>query len=289
VSIYRSLEGRNRILKLYDQNWNDLHIAKEDIDLNTRYGQTHIVISGPQNGQPIVVFHGGNMISPISFAWIAPLISKYRIFAPDTVGHPGYSAETRLDARSFQYGEWAADVVDGLGLSQPVVMGGSYGAGILLNLAAYAPQKICKGILVVPSGFAPPPLGPLVFRIGIPMILYMLTKQRTWLIRSLEPMCPTPSDAVIEITGEVFQSLKIEPEMPRSIGHEDLTNYTAPTLVLAADQDILFPASAVLQQARKVIPNLVAAEVLTGSTHFIPVRLWEYLCERIDRFIQTTS
>ena len=98
-----------------------------------------------------------------------------------------------------------------------------------------------------------------------------------------------PSDAVIEITGEVYRSLKLEPEMPRSSGPEDLTNYHAPTLVLAADQDILFPGPAVLQRAREVIPNLVAAEVLTSSTHFIPASLWDYLCERIDRFIQTNS
>ena len=289
MSIYRSIEGRNRILKLYDQNWDDLHLVKEDIFIETRHGQTHIVITGPQDGQPIVVFHGGNMISPVSFAWITSLTKTYRIYAPDTVGHPGYSAETRLDPGSFQYGEWAADVVDGLRLNQPVVMGGSYGAGILLNLAAHAPQKIGKGILVVPSGFAPPPLGSLLFQIGIPMILYMITKQRTWLVHSLEPMFPMPSDAVIEITGEVYRSLKLEPEMPRSIGPEDLTNYHAPTLVLAADQDILFPGPAVLQRAREVIPNLVAAEVMTGSTHFIPASLWDYLCERIDRFIQTNS
>ncbi len=144
MTIYRSVEGRNRILQLYDQNWDDLHLVKDDIFIDTRHGQTHVVITGPQDGQPLVVFHGGNMISPVSFAWITALTKTYRIYAPDTVGHPGYSAETRLDAGSFQYGEWAADVVDGLRLDQPVVMGGSYGAGILLNLAAMPHRKSAK-------------------------------------------------------------------------------------------------------------------------------------------------
>lgn len=84
------------------------------------------------------------MISPISFAWTASLTKKYRLYAPDTVGQPGYSAETRLNPRSFQYGEWAADGIDAFELVKPVVMGGSYGAGILFNLAAVAPRKLEK-------------------------------------------------------------------------------------------------------------------------------------------------
>jgi pimeloyl-ACP methyl ester carboxylesterase len=221
---------QNRILKLYDQNWDALHLAREDCYIETRHGQTHVVVTGPADGQPIVVFHGGNMISPVSFAWITALTQKYRIYAPDTVGHPGYSAETWLDPGSFQYGERAADVLDGLHLDRPVVMGGSYGAGILLNLAAYAPQKIGKGILVVPSGFAPPPLLPLVIRIGFPMIMYQLTQQRTWLVRSLEPMFPQPSNAVVEVTGEVYRSVRVEAQIPRSVRPADLQAYQATNL-----------------------------------------------------------
>ena len=255
----------------------------------TRHGKTHVVTTGPQDGIPIVVFHGGNMISPISFAWITTLADRYRLYAPDTVGHPGYSDETRLKAGSFQYGEWAADVIDGLGLDQPVVMGGSYGAGILLNLAAYAPEKIGKAILVVPSGFAPPPLLPLISKIGVPMIMYQLTHTHAWLVRSLSAMYPEPAENFVEATGAVYKHLKVESEMPRSIHREDLVNFQAPTLVLAAEKDILFPPSSVIQHAREVIPNLVAAEVIAGSTHFVPPQLWNRLCARIDRFIQETS
>lgn len=288
MSIYRSAEGKERILKLYDQNWDALNLDLEHCTVSTRHGSTHVVVTGPRDGQPVVVFHGGNMISPVSFAWVASLTNGYRFYAPDTVGHPGYSAETRLKPASFQYGEWAADVIDGLGLNQPVVMGGSYGAGILLNLAGFAPEKIGKGILVVPSGFAPPPLWPLIKRIVFPMLMYRMTGQHVWLVRSLEPMYPEPSEAVVAVTGEVFRSVKIEPEMPRTIQVEDLKRYLAPTLVMGAEKDVFFPGVAVLRRAPQVIPNLAAAELIPGSSHFIPQKLWGMLCERIERFIETT-
>ncbi len=71
----------------------------------TRHGATHIVTTGPRNGIPILFFHGGNMISLISFAWITELAGRYRIYAPDTPGHPGHSDEARLEPGSFEYGE----------------------------------------------------------------------------------------------------------------------------------------------------------------------------------------
>lgn len=68
MSIYRSIKGKERILQLYDQAWAGLHLDLEHRQVATRYGRTHVVITGPRDGQPMVVFHGGNMISPVSFA-----------------------------------------------------------------------------------------------------------------------------------------------------------------------------------------------------------------------------
>ena len=111
MSIYDSLQGKEQVLKLYDQNWAALGSKFESSFIDTRYGKTHVVATGLAGAQPIIVFHGGNMISPISFAWFVKLANRYRIYAPDTVGHPGRSAETRLNPRTFQYGQWAADVI----------------------------------------------------------------------------------------------------------------------------------------------------------------------------------
>ena len=58
--------------------------------------------------------------------------------------------------------------------------------------------------------------------------------------------------------------MKINPEMPRPARNGELDELFAPTLVVAAKNDILFPASKVIPRAREIFPNLVLAEIIDG-------------------------
>ena len=106
-----------------------------------------------------------------------------------------------------------------------------------------------------------------------------------WPIFKGEPI----DEEVSEITEAVFRWVHIEPEMPRNVRREELINFKAPTLVMAAEKDGLFPADKVVKRAREVFPNLVAAEVIPGATHYLPPRYHAYLNERFERFLQETN
>ena len=54
------------------------------------------------------------------------------------------------------------------------------------------------------------------------------------------------------------------PEMPRPAYDGELDNLTAPTMVIAAKGDILFPASRVIPRAKAIFPNLVYSETIDG-------------------------
>ena len=68
----------------------------------------------------------------------------------------------------------------------------------------------------------------------------------------------------------------------------ELAPFQAPVLVLAAERDGLFPADKVIQRAREGIPNLVAAEVFPGATHYLPARYHPQLSERCECFLRET-
>ena len=49
----------------------------------------------------------------------------------------------------------------------------------------------------------------------------------------------------------------------------------------------MFPGQAVVQRAKEIIPNLVAAECLEGGTHYSSKTDLKYVNERIIEFLET--
>lgn len=290
TSIYRTPEGEAEIHAIYDRQLARLNLPHESRMVNTRFGATHVLVLGPQAAPPVVMLQGGNTTSPLTLGWIKPLIEQFRVYAPDTIGHPGKSAPVRLSPRDNSYGQWLADVLDALDLEQPPLLGGSYGAGILLRAAVLAPERISKAVLFIPSGLVSIPAGTMLHLLWW-LGLYRLRPSPARLKRLLSPMFKDEpiDEEVIEITEAVFRLVRIEPGMPRNVRREELLNFKAPALVIAAERDGLFPAEAVVKRSREVFPNLVAAEVISGATHYLSARHHAYLNERCKRFLQETS
>jgi len=90
---------------------------------------------------------------------------------------------------------------------------------------------------------------------------------------------------VIEITAAVFEHVYIEPEMPRNVTRDEMTSFKAPVLVIAAERDHLFPAHKVVARAEQVFQNLVAAEIISDSPHYLPDRFLPAVNARIDKFL----
>lgn len=151
-NVYKSPKSEHLMKELYDRQISSLNIEFEDIYLNTRFGETHLIKTGNPEGKPILLFHGGNSTTPYFLRDFLYLRNNYLLYAVDTMGHPGKSAQNVLSAINLEYGEWASDVIDGLGFKQMICIGGSYGGGILAKLMCVSPQKIIKAILLVPSG-----------------------------------------------------------------------------------------------------------------------------------------
>lgn len=288
TTIYKSAEGKAKILDLYDSFQKSLGMAFEDRVVNTRFGETHILAAGPVQGSPVVITHGGNSITPQGLRGLLPLLKdgRYRIFAPDTIGHPGKSAQVRLSPRDQSYGEWLNDVLDGLGLERAAFVGGSYGAGILLRLAAFAPQRITKVALFVPSGIVAVPLTSMIFKITIPYLMYILSPSRQRMLQAIQWMGSDLDADILNLIEAVFQNVYVEAEMPRPAAKAELANFTAPTLVIAAEKDAMFPGDAVVKRAKKIFSNLQVAECLTGETHYSSKTALEYVNKRIIKFLE---
>lgn len=60
MTIYKSVTGKKKILKLYDEQLGRLKTDYSDKWIPTSFGETHLIETGNPAGIPLLVFHGGN-------------------------------------------------------------------------------------------------------------------------------------------------------------------------------------------------------------------------------------
>ena len=179
-TIYKSEEGKKKILELYDHQLSRLTVPYKDVYIQTSFGRTHLIETGSLSGEPLLVFHGGNATTAYNLLACDFLFDGFHIYAVDTIGHPGKSAETSLSATGYAYGRWIGEVISGLGYDCISLFGGSFGGGVIAKTMCEVPDKVKKAVLYIPAGIKNAPAIKNA-RMLIPMTLYWITGKEKWL------------------------------------------------------------------------------------------------------------
>ncbi|MBU9713893.1 alpha/beta fold hydrolase [Evansella tamaricis] len=255
-SIYKNKEGKKKILDSYEQYLETFSVDFERMYISTRFGKTHVLVTGPSNGKPIFIFQGGNCINPITLSWFSELFQNYRIYAPDTPGHPGFSDEFRMSGKDESFALWIADLMEYFQIEKSSFIGPSYGAGIILRLATFLPKKMACSVLVSPAGIKMGSKLDMIRKILVPLSLFHITSNEKHLKKISDVMSLNSMKNIDhQIISEIFKSTKLEQDMPKLTDPNELLNYTAPTLLIAGDNDIFFPEKNVVSRAKELIPN----------------------------------
>jgi pimeloyl-ACP methyl ester carboxylesterase len=266
-SIYRSPEGEAEILALYDEALAALDRGHESLTVGTRYGDTHVLAVGAEDAPPVVFLSGGNFLNPTCLRWFLPLAEDHRLYAPDLVGQPGKSTQTRPSPKGDGHALWIEDVLDGLGLDYVPFVGLSYGAGIAIRVLGHAPERVSRAALVSPAAVAAGPISSLLVRVALPMLLYRLSPTKENLLRAASPILTEPEDLAVRQLGAVYRHVRLDAGLPRMASEQELRDFGKPVAVFASEEDVFFPARRVLARAEEIFPNLVSAECLKGCRH----------------------
>ena len=268
MSIYRSQLSKSLVINLYNAQIAKLDIPYKDIFVETSFGRTHVVEIGNLEGKPLLVFHGGNSTTAYNLLACRFLLDTFHIYAVDIIGHPGKSAENILMPFGYHYGRWAGEVISALGYEKICCLGGSFGGGVLTKLMCIAPSKVERAVLLVPAGIDNA-LPTETARMMVPLIRYYLTKDEKYVKETA--MYMALSDKVLTkdfmaVVKNALDHVKIHPIMPSDVEPQRLHKCKAPTLVMAAEYDCMFPARKVLPKAKKVLPNC-KVHMLKGRGH----------------------
>lgn len=285
--MFRSEAGRAAVADWHERFRAKLKAPVEARKVPTAFGETHLLVGGPKDAPPLVLLHGAMASSAHVLCELEGLLSRFRVHAVDVLGQSVKSADARLRVDNDDAGRWLAEVMDAVGLPRAHVVGVSWGGFVATRLAVVAPARVERLVLLVPAGLVktPPWLG--FTRMGWPMLKYRLFPSEARRRAFLEGLLTTTTDEWLPYLGEAFDAYRMDMRVPMVARPEELAGFTAPTLVVAADDDVSFPGAALLARAKEVFPGLSDTELLTGCKHSPPTtpefRAW--LSGRIGAFL----
>jgi pimeloyl-ACP methyl ester carboxylesterase len=101
-------------------------------------------------GEPLLLIHGMGGTSNAWRAVMPTLAKKYRVIAPDLLGH-GQSDKPRGDYSLGAFAVLLRDLLDALDIPQATIIGHSLGGGIAMQFA-HQHRQYCRRIVLISSG-----------------------------------------------------------------------------------------------------------------------------------------
>ena len=222
------------------------------------------------DGSPLVILHGAMASSAHALGELGGLMETFRVYAVDVMGQSVKSADMRPSVLNDEYGRWMVEVLDGLQLPKVNLIGISWGGFVSIRFAAVAPERIERLVLLVPAGMVSGSAFAGFVRMGWPMAMYMLSPTPARLQKFMANLLTTLDDDWAPYLGDAFLSYNMNMTVPKLAKPEELKSLTAPTLVIAADDDVSFPGDRVLSRAAELFPRLAGTELIKGCKHSPP-------------------
>jgi pimeloyl-ACP methyl ester carboxylesterase len=285
-ALYRTREAYDGMMDFYDRQLARLTVLYQTRYVNTRHGQTYVLTAGYPANPPMVLWHGMNANLASWVDQINEFGKDFYIIAPDTVGDAGRSDPRRLDRKSPAYGEWAADVLKALNISNAHMVGISGGGWMILRLATVAPQLIRSATLISTAGLFP--ISMMILIKVLPWLLF--AKPEASAKRFLTVMSP-PYHHIGDGDVESFMHLmkfKSQVGIPPFTDSE-LSQLTAPSMLLMGQYEKTCNPLQALERAKRCIPGLKAAELVTNVGHGMTGENPVEVHDRIRKFIASVS
>ena len=282
--VYKNRASEESMQQFYDKVLKELNVKYEEMYLETKFGNTHVLIIGDKNKAPIFTVHGGNGMNPLNIKLFLPLLEHYCIYAPDVIGFPGKSEPIRLNPKDDSYGEWLKELLDKLKISSIPFVVSSYSSAFMLDLAKIAPERIEKAVLLVPSGIAHGPIIPILRKQMLPFMTYFIRPNEQRLRKAVEPMLTEEEEIWYEFFNLILTNYKMELRSPREFTKKEMSGFKAPVYIIAAENDIFFPPNKVIPKAKYIFNNIYKTKIITGK-HLPDKKTMSMVCEEIVNFI----
>jgi len=292
---FKTPEGKATYLAAYDAAMKLWPVPYEERDIQTRFGMTHVVISGPKEAPPLVLLHGYMATLMMWAPNIADFSKEYRVYAVDVMGQPSRSIPTEPIRDRADFVAWLSATLDGLHLNRVSLVGMSFGGWIALGYAVAKPERIENLVLLSVGGFLP--MAKQFTVRGLLMAFWptrlTVTSFMHWIGVKEDPADPDTYGMrdLIELTYLGLKYFRMPQEtarvMPTVFSDGELRSMQMPTLVLFGDHEVICDPAAALSRALRLIPDC-RGELVPGPRHEMCARKHGLVDVRVLDFLKNS-
>ena len=250
-------------------------------------------------GEVLLLVHGMGGSSNTWSGVIPLLAKKYRVIAPDLLGH-GESDKPRGDYSVGAFAVLLRDLLDALDVPRVTVIGHSLGGGVAMQFA-HQHRQYCERIVLISSGGFGDDVGRVLRLLSLPgseLVLPVIASRPAVLAGNALRALMGSSDrfkarpslsnrdnrqaflrtlrSVVDFRGQAVSALN-------RLGFHGVL----PALIISGDQDRVIPVEHA-RAAHRMLPNS-RLHIMPGVQHHPPTERPEKVASLIDEFVATTA
>lgn len=285
VGRFTSEAARSRFLAAYDELFELWPTPRQEWDVETSFGTTHVHRYGPAEGEPIVLLHGADANASTWYRNVAGLGECHPVFAVDAIGHPGRSVQRAPMTKPMENAAWLDELLAGLGLDKVHLVGHSYGGWLALNQAMHSPGRLATISLLDPGGFTKTPVLFYVHMlISVPAGMAprrLRSRLGDWLanVALKEPRLLS----MALLAARTYRPVR---PGPSGVTDDDLRLVHTPSLILLAERTTLLKQDELSVRARSLMVS-AEVEIVPGTGHGLPLERPQYVNTRILDFVES--
>ena len=261
ASLYKSAEGKEIAYKSYDRSMDLWDVKYTEEYVETDYGKSHIIISGEDNKQALIILPGLFGDASMWFPNVGELSKHYKVYTLDMINYGGKSQpEGKAISEFSDYKIWFNQILSHYNLDSVSIMGISYSSWLGLSLARETPNRITSIIMLDPSETFMPMNGGIAWK-GFKY--FMFFPNRTKYAKFLDWLGGGYSNEQMHIWTEhmldviEYGSTKMfDVPQHRIYEPQELTMVKIPVLIMAGGKPILYDDPEVFKtNAKKALPH----------------------------------
>ncbi len=286
TGLFRSRSGEAAYMEAYATTLKLWPMEYEERDVETSYGRVHLLLSGQPDAPPLLMLHATNASATMWFPNIRELGLRFRLIAPDLLGHAGRSVPTRRIASPGDAAAWISETMDAVKVDQAHLLGLSMGAWLALNLAVHAPERVGHIAACSPIGAFVPVSAGLMLRMMTMLALPIRPVYESY-IRWVSARGSTLNETLAEQFVQGMQHFRTRNPaffMPTPFTDEQLTGLPHPILLLLGEEEVMFNHRQALKRAQSLLQDLEVG-VIPGAGHMLTLEQPESVNRRLVSFL----